>query len=31
VTIEEVLQDGLKVIVRSTITGTQREPFMGFG
>jgi steroid delta-isomerase-like uncharacterized protein len=30
VTIEEVLQDGHKVIVRSTITGTQREPFMGF-
>jgi steroid delta-isomerase-like uncharacterized protein len=29
-TIEEVLQDGNKVIVRSTITGTQREPFMGF-
>jgi steroid delta-isomerase-like uncharacterized protein len=30
VTIEEILQDGHKVIVRSTITGTQREPFMGF-
>jgi steroid delta-isomerase-like uncharacterized protein len=30
VTIEEVLQDGHKVIVRSTITGTQREPFMEF-
>jgi len=30
VTIEEVLQDGNKVIVRSTITGTQRETFMGF-
>jgi steroid delta-isomerase-like uncharacterized protein len=30
VMIEEVLQDGNKVIVRSTITGTQREPFMGF-
>jgi predicted ester cyclase len=29
VTIEEVLQDGHKVIVRSTITGTQRETFMG--
>jgi steroid delta-isomerase-like uncharacterized protein len=30
VTIEEILQDGNKVIVRSEITGTQREPFMGF-
>jgi steroid delta-isomerase-like uncharacterized protein len=30
VTIEEILQDGNKVFVRSTITGTQREPFMGF-
>jgi len=30
VTIEEVLQDGQKVIVRSTITGTQRDTFMGF-
>ena len=30
VTIEEILQDGNKVIVRSTITGTQRAPFMGF-
>jgi steroid delta-isomerase-like uncharacterized protein len=30
VTIEEVLQDGNKVIVRSTITGTQRDTFMGF-
>jgi steroid delta-isomerase-like uncharacterized protein len=30
VTIEEVLQDGHKVIVRSTITGTQRDTFMGF-
>ena len=30
VTIEEILQEGNKVIVRSTITGTQRAPFMGF-
>jgi steroid delta-isomerase-like uncharacterized protein len=30
VTIEEILQDGNKVIVRSAITGTQREMFMGF-
>ncbi len=30
VTIEEILQDGNKVIVRSAITGTQRETFMGF-
>jgi predicted ester cyclase len=30
VTIEGILQDGHKVIVRSTITGTQREPFTGF-
>ncbi len=30
VTIREVLQDENKVIVRSEITGTQREPFMGF-
>jgi len=30
VTIEEILQAGNKVIVRSTITGTQRAPFMGF-
>jgi predicted ester cyclase len=28
--IEEVLQEGNKVIVRSTITGTQSAPFMGF-
>jgi len=30
VTIREILQDGNKVIVRSEITGTQREEFMGF-
>ena len=30
VSIEEILQDGNKVIVRSEITGTQRETFMGF-
>ena len=30
VTIEEILQDGNKVIVRSAITGTQRATFMGF-
>jgi steroid delta-isomerase-like uncharacterized protein len=30
VTILEILQDGNKVIVRSEITGTQREKFMGF-
>lgn len=30
VTPEEILQDGNKVIVRSKITGTQREAFMGF-
>ena len=30
VMIEEVLQEGNKVIVRSTITGTQSVPFMGF-
>lgn len=30
VTIQEILQDGNKVIVRSEITGTQREKFMGF-
>jgi len=30
VTIEETLQEGNKVIVRSTITGTQRATFMGF-
>ena len=29
VSIEEILQDGNKVIVRSEITGTQRETFMG--
>ena len=28
--IEEVLQDGNKVIVRSEIAGTQRNAFMGF-
>jgi steroid delta-isomerase-like uncharacterized protein len=28
--IEEVLQDGSKVIVRSTISGTQRAALMGF-
>jgi steroid delta-isomerase-like uncharacterized protein len=30
VTIEEILQDGNKIIVRSEITGTQRKIFMGF-
>jgi steroid delta-isomerase-like uncharacterized protein len=30
VMIEEVLQEGNKVVVRSTITGTQSAPFMGF-
>jgi len=30
VSIEEILQDGNKVIVRSEITGAQRETFMGF-
>jgi steroid delta-isomerase-like uncharacterized protein len=30
VRIEEVLQEGNKVLVRSTITGTQSAPFMGF-
>jgi predicted ester cyclase len=30
VRIEEVLQEGNKVVVRSTITGTQSAPFMGF-
>jgi len=29
VTVQEVLQDGNKVIVRSTITGTQKGAFMG--
>jgi predicted ester cyclase len=29
VTIEDVLQDGNKVVVRSEIAGTQRAPFMG--
>ena len=29
-TIQEILQAGNKVIVRSTITGTHRAPFMGF-
>src|SRR5437868_5487141 len=29
VRIEEILQDGNKVIVRSELTGTQRAPFMG--
>jgi steroid delta-isomerase-like uncharacterized protein len=29
VKIQEILQDGNKVIVRSEITGTQRETFMG--
>jgi steroid delta-isomerase-like uncharacterized protein len=28
--IEEILQDGNKVIVRSEIAGTQRKPLMGF-
>ncbi|MGH2397194.1 MAG: ester cyclase [bacterium] len=30
ITIEDVLQDGNKVIVRSEIAGTQRNAFMGF-
>jgi steroid delta-isomerase-like uncharacterized protein len=30
VMIEETLQEGNKVVVRSTITGTQSAPFMGF-
>ena len=30
VRIEEVLLEGNKVVVRSTITGTQSAPFMGF-
>lgn len=30
VTIEEILQDGNKIILRSEITGTQRKTFMGF-
>jgi steroid delta-isomerase-like uncharacterized protein len=30
VTLEETLQEGNKVVVRSTITGTQRALFMGF-
>ena len=28
--IEDILQDGSKVIVRSTITGTQKGPLLGF-
>lgn len=28
--IEDILQDGDKVVVRATMAGTQREPFMGF-
>jgi steroid delta-isomerase-like uncharacterized protein len=30
VAIQDILQDGNKVIVRSEITGTQNGPFMGF-
>jgi len=30
ITIEDILQDGNKVVVRSEISGTQREAFMGF-
>jgi len=30
VTIEDVLQDGNKVVVRSTISGTQKAGFLGF-
>ena len=30
VTLEETLQEGNKVVVRSTMNGTQRAPFMGF-
>jgi predicted ester cyclase len=29
VSIQEVLQDGNKVVVRSEISGTQAQPFMG--
>ena len=29
-TIKDILQDGNKVVVRSTITGTQKEPLIGF-
>ena len=28
--IEDILQDGNKVVVRSTITGTQKGPLLGF-
>jgi len=28
--IEDILQDGSKVVVRSTITGTQKGPLLGF-
>jgi predicted ester cyclase len=28
--IEDVLQDGNKVVVRSTISGTQKGPFLGY-
>lgn len=30
ITIEEILQEGNKLVVRSQITGTQRETFIGF-
>jgi steroid delta-isomerase-like uncharacterized protein len=30
ITMKEILQDGNKVVVRSEITGRQRETFMGF-
>src|SRR5438477_12153518 len=29
-TIEEILQDGKKVVVRARMAGTQSEPFLGF-
>jgi steroid delta-isomerase-like uncharacterized protein len=29
-TIEDILQDGNKVVVRAKMAGTQKEPFMGF-
>ena len=30
ITIQEILQDGNKVVVRSEISGTQKAPFIGF-
>ncbi len=29
-TIEDILQDGTKVVVRARMAGTQKQPFMGF-